>query len=362
MTTTPPLHAIILAGGSGTRFWPHGRRTEPKILLPLGRDGECLLRATVDRVGASVGSVRVVTGADQADAVASVLPELAQAHLLREPAARDTAAAIAWALASVRASGANDTDAVAVLPADHHIADVAAFRADLAAATQAAVAHDRIVTFGIHPDHAATGYGYIRTGELLPGGGAYEVAAFVEKPDAETAARYLAEGRYLWNAGMFIATVGRLWSELAAHMPALTDAVEALPAPTDAAFGAAFAALPKTSIDYGVMERSSHVATIAATFDWSDVGSWHAVQRLRLAEGQADGNGNVVANASTDVIVLDSRDCYLQTDAGVLAVIGLDDIVVVRHGNAVLVCPRDRSEDVRRVVEELRRRGRDDMI
>ena len=356
-----PLHAIILAGGSGTRFWPHGRRTAPKILLPLGRDGECLLRATFDRMNGVARSVTVITGADQADAVSSVLPEVPAASLLREPAPRDTAAAIAWALASCRTAGAADDHTVAVLPADHHIADVSAYRADLRAAAEAAIAHDRIVTFGIHPDYPATGYGYIRTGELLPEGGAYEVAAFVEKPDATTAASYLAEGRYLWNAGMFIATVGRLWRELAAHLPAIARGVEGLPPIDSAEFADAWNALPKTSIDYGVMERSSHVATIAASFDWSDVGSWNAVQRLREAEGIADGVGNVVAGQQKNVIVLDSRDCYVQTDAGVLAVIGLDDVVVVRHGDAVLVCPRSRSEDVRKVVDELRRRGHDDM-
>ena len=360
--------AMILAGGSGTRFWPQGRRLQPKFLLPLSASGHSMIRDTYDRVASVVGRVFVVTGVDQADAVIAEVPDEAPDRILREPAARDTAAAIAWGIAQLAAQGVSDDTAVAVLPADAYVRDVTAFGQCIAAAATLARREDAIITIGIPPTHPATGYGYIQAGGELPtddlpdwpsGSRAHRVDAFVEKPDRATAEGYLAGGHHLWNAGIFVATRGRLWAEVETHLPDLARAIKELPAPDSAAFAEAYSQLPKTSIDYGVMEKTRHIAMLTATFDWSDVGSWAAVHALRTDVGAVDDAGNVTAG---DVVALDSTGCHLQTDAGLLAVVGLQDFVVVRHGDAVLVCPRDRSEEVKKIVEHLRDTGRHDAI
>jgi mannose-1-phosphate guanylyltransferase len=337
-------HAVIMAGGGGTRLWPASRRRRPKQLLPLGRDpGESLLAATCRRLEAVVGIERtwVVTAADQAAAVAADVPRLPAANLVAEPRARNTAAAIGLAAIAV---AARDPDAViAALPADHHVGDEAAYRAVVARALALAEASDRIVTVGIQPTAPETGFGYIEPGAEGPDG-ARQVERFVEKPDRDTAAGYVARG-YLWNAGMFFFRAARIRAEIARHLPALAaglDEIERAPGDLERIYPT----LPAISIDYGVMEKASGILVVPGAFGWNDVGSWTALAETR----GADADGNVRAG---ELLAVDARDNIVSSDAGLVALVGVSGLVVVRSGDAVLVMPRARAQDVREVVSRL---------
>ncbi len=344
--------AVVLAGGSGNRLWPASRTGRPKQFLALGADSATsLLAATVRRLGSL--EPLVVAGAAHMDRVRADLPELPEDAFLAEPIGRNTAAAIGLAAIHLRH---RDPDAVmGVLPADHHIGDPAGFAAVVDRAFEVAAAHDVIVTVGIVPTRAATGFGYLELGAPLPGADdVATVARFVEKPDRETAERYLAGGRHLWNGGMFFLTARRLLAELAAHMPdthrALTeigDALERGRAEATEAAARLYPALPSISIDYGVMEKTTGVVALRGDFGWHDVGSWAALADYR----PADRDGNVVA--ATAVVHDAHRNVVVGDPDRVIAVIGVDDLVVVQSGDAVLVVPRQRAEEVRAAVDAL---------
>jgi len=341
-------HAVILAGGGGTRLWPASRRGRPKQLLALGADTrETLLHATWRRVAGVVGdNVWVVTAADQAEAVAAALPELSREHVLAEPVARSTAAAVGLAAAYL---AARDPDAVlAIFPADHHIGDEPGYAATVERALAVAAESGAIVAIGIRPTRPETGFGWLEPGAAAAGGRAREVARFVEKPDRPTAERYLERG-LLWNGGMFFFPAARMLAEIARHLPALAAGLDELRA---AGFDAAATArvyprLPAISIDHGVMERASGTLLIEGDFGWSDVGSWDALAEVR----RADAAGNVVAGRA---VLVDARDNVVHAEDGCLiALVGVTGLVVVRAGNAVLVVPRDRAQDVREIVKRL---------
>jgi len=343
----PHRYAVILAGGSGTRFWPRSRIRAPKQLLPiLGQ--RSMLAETVERVSPPVARNRVlvVTGRVHAAAVRRALPRLPRAGLLVEPQPRNTAAAIA--LAALQIARQDPNAVMAVLPSDHAIGDVGLFRRDLALALDIAARTSALVTIGIPPTHPETGYGYIRLGDVVRGtrGRALAAGGFIEKPPRARAAALIAAGDVLWNSGIFAWRVDTILAALRAHLP---DVVGPLERAGGRALARVYRRLPSISIDRGVLERAAAVVTVRARFPWSDVGSWAALAAL-----WAGNNGR---NAVRGLAVpIDSRGCLVDSPERLVAILGVDDLVVVDTPDALLVCRKDRAQDVRLVVDELRRR------
>ncbi|WP_416378983.1 mannose-1-phosphate guanylyltransferase/mannose-6-phosphate isomerase [Bosea sp. (in: a-proteobacteria)] len=343
---------VIICGGAGSRLWPASRESFPKQFIALLGE-QSMFQKTLGRVGGPLFSEPViVTHADFRFLVASQLMQMGmQATILLEPARRESGPAIAAAAAFVeaRSPGAR----MIVLPSDHLVLDEVSF---LSAVTTAATAADkgRIVTFGMIPDHPATGYGYIQPGEASAAGIA-AVARFVEKPDAATAERYISEG-YLWNSGMFMFASDVLLTELSKFEPEIVDAARSSVAKSeqDMSFtrldAKSFEKAPKKSIDYALMERTKLASVVPASFGWSDVGNWSSVHDA----SPKDEAGNA---ARGEVAVLDSRNNYVQTDGPLTVLIGVDDLVVIVENDAVMVAHRDRAEAVKGAFERLKATG-----
>ena len=343
-----PRYAVVMAGGSGTRFWPRSRTRTPKQLLAI-LGGRSMLAQTVTRLTPPISRARilVVTTRTQAAAVRRELPGI---DLLIEPRSQNTAPAIA--LAALALHRRDPTAVMAVLPADHAIRDLSTFRADLRLAFDTAERSDALVTFGIEPTRVETGYGYIRPGAPLRGarGRVARVERFIEKPERTRAAALLREGGFLWNAGIFAWRVETILAALRAHLPRVLKPLAAAVGRGPRALAAAYRRLPAVSIDRGVLERASGAVVLRARFAWSDVGSWAALEPF-----WATGNGsNAVRGRAVPV---DSHGCVVDSPARLVALLGVDDLVVVDSPDAVLVCRKDRAQDVRVVVDELRRRG-----
>jgi mannose-1-phosphate guanylyltransferase / mannose-6-phosphate isomerase len=353
------LVPVILCGGAGSRLWPASRETYPKQLFAFG-GGNSLFQDTVARVaGEGFGRPVIVTGNDYRFLVAEQLRALGiEADILLEPMRRDSCAAIAAAAAF--AVSRDPGSVVLVLSADHAIPDMDSFRAHALRGVLAAEA-GHIVTFGIKPGHAATGYGYIRPGPDLPGlPGVNSIEAFVEKPDAATAESYVEAG-YLWNSGNFLFGARVFLDELERlspdiHGPA-TEAVAA--GRRDMDFlrldAEAFAKARATSVDYAVMEKTVLAAVVPSDFGWSDIGSWSAVWDL----ADKDGDGNAAAG---DVVFQSSSNCYAYSPHMLTTVVGVDNLVVVTTRDAVLVTPKDKSEDVKALVSRLTQMGRREAV
>jgi mannose-1-phosphate guanylyltransferase len=356
---------VVMAGGSGTRFWPLSRKARPKQFLALAGDAP-LLAATVARLPplAPIGRTYVVCGPVHARSVRRILPRLPAENLIVEPCARNTAPCVG--LAAVHVARRDERGVMAMLPADHHIARPPAFREALSAAAEVA-ARGAIVTIGIRPTRPETGYGYLKVGRPLAGAGkrrrsaAREVERFVEKPDRATAARYLSSGDYLWNSGIFVFRADVILEEIGEAMPELREVLATIAAALGTrrarrVLEQVFPRCPAISIDYGVMEKSERIAVVPAAFGWSDVGSFAALPEVRAP----DASGNV---AEGDAIIFDGRDnVVLAQPTRPLALIGLDEVIAVDAGDAVLVCRKDRAQDVRKAVEELARRRRHELL
>jgi mannose-1-phosphate guanylyltransferase/mannose-6-phosphate isomerase len=347
------LIPVLLCGGSGTRLWPLSRTHLPKQFLRLAGDRSLLQDTVLRTKGLSAERVVAVAGDDHRFLLAEQLREIgAEADILLEPCARNTAPAIA---AAARWAQRSAPDALMlVLPSDHLIANDAAFREAVAAGVQHA-REGRLVTFGIVPTRAETGYGYIRRGSSVAAG--YAVERFVEKPDAETAAAYLASGEYTWNSGMFLFRADVFLRALGSHAPAIADAAaRALDnAARDLDFvrldKASFAASPSDSIDYAVMEKADGVVVIPLDAGWNDIGAWDAL----LAIGDADAAGN---RAVGDVLTHDSSGCYARASSRLVALVGMNDTVVVETADAVLVADKSRAQEVKHIVAALKAAGR----
>lgn len=356
MPDNPALVPVILAGGSGTRLWPLSREVHPKQFLPL-LGPHSLLQSTWLRLqGLTLAPPLVVTGEAHRFMVAEQLRQIgcqAQAIVL-EPVGRNTAPAIAVAALMAQRDGGDPL--LLVLPSDHAIRDTAAFRAAVRAAMPAAAA-GRLLTFGIVPSAPETGYGYIRAHANADAAGVRPVERFVEKPDRDTAAAYLAEGGYYWNSGMFLLRASRLLAELRQYRPDILVACEAAlaQATRDVDFVRldrdAFAACPSDSIDYAVMERTQHAALLPLVAGWDDVGSWSALWTL----AEQDGKGNAHHG---DVIARDCRNTLAWGDQRLLALLGLEDVIVVDTADALLVAHRDHVQGIKEIVAELKSAGR----
>jgi mannose-1-phosphate guanylyltransferase len=361
---------VIMAGGGGTRLWPHSRRSRPKQFLPMLPGGETLLGATVRRTIGLVplSSTLVVTTAEQVAEVRRCLPDLPIENILVEPLGRNTAACIGLAATFVLGRCA---DAVmAVLPADHYVEDEVSFARLLSQALSVA-SSGQVVTLGVRPTHAETGYGYIRLGQPSPsdGDGVFLGDAFVEKPSAERAAEYLAAGNYLWNSGMFFFPAARILAELRQHLPPLADVLSRIadhPEQTAVLYPEA----PAISIDYAVMEKlgaaligpERAIRVVGGNFGWNDVGSFAAVGSLVSADDQ--GN-RVIASDGSDLPhqLIDAGNNIIWSSSGqVVSVIGVTDLVIAVTDDAILVLPRHRAQDVRDVVSSLKEGGRSDLL
>lgn len=354
------LHAIVMAGGSGTRFWPASRAALPKQLLPLAGE-QTLLEDTVDRLDGLVppDRVMVVTAARLLDAVRRQLPRVPDAGLVGEPCKRDTAPCIGLAALLV---SRHDPDAImAVMPSDHVIRPAEGFRAAIRqAAALVERSPDRLVTFGIKPTYAAECFGYIQQGErleCLPAAAAvHTVARFREKPPASVAQEYLEAGNYLWNGGIFVWKAATILAALAERQPEclthLNRIADAWDTPArDAVFAEEFAAIKGISIDYAVLEHARDVVVIEAPFSWDDLGGWSAVARQR--GGDSDGNTIVGRHLGID----SSRTIVHAGDDHLVVTMGLTDMLVVHTPDATLVAHRAHEEAVRKVVAELEKRG-----
>ena len=356
MSKSSEAFALILAGGGGTRLWPSSRRSRPKQLLTLGGE-ESLLASTFARVTRILGPERtlIVTAADQADAIRRALPNLPADNLIVEPAARNTGPAVGLGVVAV-ARRAGDDARLAILPSDAFIADQAEFGRVMTTALEHAA--ETIVTIGVKPTRAETGYGYLQRGALVRDD-VYQVARFVEKPDAANAARYFAAGDYFWNSGMFFFTAGRLLSEAKTHMPDLAAILDEIRASSDfvACAEQRYPAAPKISIDYGIMEKATGIRMVPGDFGWNDVGSWSALSDIR----DKDKAGNVV---SGDVVLSAVSGSVVVSEPGapLVGVVGVDDLVIVATKDAVLVVRKDRAQEVKAVVEALAAGKRNELL
>ncbi len=339
------LFAVILAGGSGTRFWPMSREESPKQLLRLLSDNTMLEETLARAEGiTAVGDVMIVTTRAQA-AVVKML-NFKKVRIIEEPAPRNTAPAIGLAASTILKS---DPDAIMlVMPADHFIKNKEGFRKAVDVAYKIAE-RDFLVTFGIKPSSPETGYGYIHGGEKVEGG-VLKVARFTEKPDQATAEQYLAEGNYFWNSGIFCWKAKTIMEELEKFQPEIPEVLA-----QDIVTDQQYSAMPSISIDYAIMEKTDRSVVLPVDFGWSDVGSWSALDEVL----SKDPRGNIFQG---NVIDLDSSNTSVIAGKRLVATVGLQDMVVVETPDAVLVCPKERSQDVKKVVDLLRERDAEEHV
>lgn len=346
------LHAVIPAGGSGTRLWPRSRRASPKHVLPLTGHGSPLLRETYERIAPLADAVHVLTEERQVPLIRQILPELDDSQIIVEPAARGTTNALGLAALTLRE---RDPDAVMMsLAADHVVLGRTAYRRAVRQAAAAARATGDLVTIGLKPRYPATAYGYIEAGDEIRvrGAIAHRVIRFVEKPDLERAEKYVQAGNFYWNAAMFCWRLETFLAELREHGPGhyrgLQKVVEARRRADFAAADRIYRKLPVEAVDYTVMERTRHLLLVPGEFEWADVGSWSELADLL----KADAHGNVV---EAEPVLIDTEGCFISVPDKLVAAIGLKDIVIVDTPDALLVCPKDRAQDVKKVVETLSR-------
>jgi mannose-1-phosphate guanylyltransferase len=347
---TPEIYCVLMAGGSGTRFWPASRRQRPKQFLPIA-GGEPLIVETWKRLEGLVPPERVlvVTTADQAEEVRALLPALPPLNLIVEPQARNTGPCVALAAFEVRQRCRDSVQIV--LPADHVIRPREAFQRTLRAAVREANQSGALIVCGIQPSFPATGFGYVQAGEILrqvDGQPVMRVLRFVEKPDAARAQSFLAEGGYYWNAGIFVWHTDSILRAVEQYMPRHFAGLEQARRGTDIV--EIYRELPAVSIDVAVLERAEGVRMLPIDYFWSDVGSWSALPEV----AQPDAGGNVITGGA-ELLAEESGGCVVHAAAGeVVALIGVHDLIVVHAGRATLVCPRERAQDVRRIVERLK--------
>ncbi|HXI01921.1 MAG TPA: mannose-1-phosphate guanylyltransferase [Candidatus Saccharimonadales bacterium] len=372
MTVIENLYHVLMAGGSGTRFWPVSRKSRAKQFLPLVGD-RSMIRQTFERC-AQIGPrdlVYVSAGAAHREAVSKELPEISPGRFIAEPVARNTAPAVGLSAMWLFLA---DPDAVAVFcPADHVFLDAEGYSRAIEAAAGAAASGDWLVTLGIRPTRPETGYGYIEAGEPSGMPDVHRVAGFTEKPDLETARRLVAGGRHYWNSGVFIWRVASILAAIGRHHRPLAEALTrfrkavrrhvpegAVASPLDLpgveeTLSEIFAAQEAISIDYAVMEKAPNVLVVPCDAGWSDVGSWDAIDEM----ASKDDRGNALQG---DVVASSSSDCFVRGGGRLIALVGVSDLIVVETDDALLVCRKGESQKVREIVDRLRASGRDDRL
>lgn len=337
---------VILAGGKGERFWPLSRLQRPKQFLCLDGSDRTLLQSTADRLlplAEDWANLWVITASHLADGIRQQLPQLPQQNLLVEPEGRDTAPAVAWTTLEI-AKRYDENAVVGFFPADHWIDDPSAFHDTLHAAVELAVRETAIVTLGVKPTYPATGYGYIEQGDEqgvfrnLP---AYRVARFTEKPDADKASQFLETGRFSWNSGIFVFQAGVTLSELDNYAPSLMEQLRR-------EGEAAYPQLEKISIDYALMEKTQRVSVLPVSFGWDDLGDWKALERLHDSDRP---NVELARHVGRDT---QNSIFYSSDDDELIVSIGLEDVVVVRDGKATLIVPKDRTQEIKAVLKQLK--------
>lgn len=355
-------YGVIMAGGSGTRFWPASRKCRPKQLLNMVGDGT-MIRATVLRILPEIPfqSIIVVTAASHADEIRVQLPEMSRDRIVAEPEGRNTAPCIA--LAAYKLHKIDPDGVMAVLPADHVIEKEAEFRRALSIATEAASMGDHLITFGVLPNRPETGYGYIRLGAKqmeLQGTTFYKVDGFVEKPCVSAAQGYLASGNYLWNSGMFVWKIESIMRAFEKFLPdvdrAMKNIAPALNTPDEsAAVAEAYASMESVSIDYGIMEKADNVLTVPVDVQWNDVGSWSSLEDV----WERDHCCNATKG---QVMFIDGRGCIVSSPRKLTALIGVEDLIVVDTHDALMICRKDRAQDVKKLQELLKEQGYEDLL
>lgn len=350
----PMDHVVVMAGGSGTRFWPESRVLRSKQFLDLTGRGP-MIRETIRRMFPLLRkeNVWVVAGEKDAPHLSPRALGIPAGNILLEPVGRNTAPAIALAVAHI--ARRDPEAAIAASPADHAVADGRAFRSVMRKGLSLARRTGRFVTVGIPPTHPATGYGYIERGTLFAAGGGsvYNVRRFREKPDLATARRFLKSGRFSWNSGIFFFRADAFADRLARFLPAVGREMDSAfrfagKRTFPAKLRAAYRRMPSISVDYGILEKERDILVVAAGFGWSDLGTWRSLHEFLGAPGE-----NVTFG---DVLVSECRNSLVRSDRGLVAMLGMEDVVVIRSGDAVLVCPRNRSEEVKGIAEEVRKR------
>lgn len=359
--TSPKFHAVIMAGGRGTRFWPLSRSNRPKQLLKIIGE-RSMLQMTVDRLRKIdfVGGIYIITGKDLEHQVLESVEGVPPEHVIVEPSGKNTAPCIGLAIHHL--SKHDRTDIVGVFPSDHLIVGHQTFASTLRTARDLAASQDVLVTIGISPTSPHTGYGYIqfdKRHELIKDT-AYKVKTFAEKPGRSVAERFLSSGDFLWNSGIFVWKASCYMEAMAQHLPEHHEILEEIGATIGSGAYAStlesrWELLRPESVDYGILEKADNICVVKTSFEWSDVGSWNSYYDLSAKNGE----GNVLKG---DALLVDSRNNLIHSDGRVTAVVGLDNIVVINVEDATLVARMDRVEDVKQIVSFLKKAGREELL
>ncbi|MEE9911797.1 MAG: NTP transferase domain-containing protein [Deltaproteobacteria bacterium] len=358
------MHAVIMAGGRGTRFWPRSREKKPKHLLDITSD-RTMIQETVDRIKPLIKpqNILIVTGKTHARELMRQLPEIPAKNILIEPVGRNTAACIGLAAVHIQKNAQDDV--MVVLPSDHGIADPGQYRKVIAAAARAAEKENALVTVGLKPTSPHTGFGYMEGGASagsISGQALLCVKSFREKPDLKQARAFLQSGNFFWNSGMFIWKASTILDEIQRFLPDLYAGLmtikSALGKPSEATTVLAiYRSLASVSIDYGVMEKAKDVLMIPASFGWSDVGSWDTLWEI----SEKDAKGNARTRGS-DVILEDTENSLVCGTQKLVALVGMKDVIVVETKDALLICKKGRSQDVKKIVDTLEARGKNQLL
>ena len=349
-------YGVVMAGGGGTRFWPLSRQELPKQFLNLTGD-DLMVNETINRLQPTIKTedVFIVTNVNQAPLMrettaGAILPN----HILAEPAARNTAACIGYAAIEIRKKYGDGI--MGVFASDHYIKNVEGFNRTLQQAINLATETDNLITIGIKPTFPAVGYGYIKYDANETSKNFHEVVEFVEKPDIKTARKYIRDGGYLWNSGMFVWKVSTILRYFEKLLPDVYECLQKIEnaMQTDKeqeVLDAVYPTIPKISIDYGIMERAHEVMVVESQFDWSDVGSWDALEALH----EKDASGNIT---NREQILIDTSNCVVYAKSKLIATLGVEDLIIVEAEDAIMVCHKDKAQSVREIPDELKKQGK----